>query len=136
MRGVVEVRGRIVPVVHLGALLESGSCPARSGDLVVVVTVDGRRVCLEIDDAELVVRELHALMAPRPFLVSGGAAISTLSACGEPIDTDTLVVYSSLPRSGGSSTRASGRLVGIAMTSSRRRISSSSTSSTPGASRS
>jgi hypothetical protein len=43
--------------VHLGALLESGSCPARAGDLVVVVTVDGRRVCLEIDDAELVVHE-------------------------------------------------------------------------------
>jgi purine-binding chemotaxis protein CheW len=57
VRGVVEVRGRIVPVVHLGALLESGSCPARAGDLVVVVTVDGRRVCLEIDDAELVVHE-------------------------------------------------------------------------------
>jgi purine-binding chemotaxis protein CheW len=57
VRGVVDVRGRMIPVVNLGALLdaEAGSAPA--GDLVVVVRVDGRRVCLEIDDAEVVVRE-------------------------------------------------------------------------------
>ena len=47
----------IVPVVHLGALLDVAECPATVGDLIVVVTVDGRRVCLEIDDAEVVVRE-------------------------------------------------------------------------------
>jgi chemotaxis signal transduction protein len=64
VRGVADVRGRIVPVLHLGALLESGSCPARAGDLVVVVSVGGRRVCLEIDDAELVVRE-PALPVPQ-----------------------------------------------------------------------
>jgi chemotaxis signal transduction protein len=57
MRGVVNVNGRIMAVVHLGALLEAGTCPPASGDLVVVVTVDGLRVCLEIDDAEVVVRE-------------------------------------------------------------------------------
>lgn len=64
VRGVADVGGRIVPVVHLGALLEAGACPERAGDLVVVVTVDGRRVCLEIDDAEVVVRE-PALPVPR-----------------------------------------------------------------------
>jgi len=57
IRGVTTVQGRIVPVVHLGALLESAVCPPVVGDLVVVVTVDGRRVALEIDDAEIVVRE-------------------------------------------------------------------------------
>jgi chemotaxis signal transduction protein len=57
VRGVSDVRGRMMPVVHLGALLQGGACPVPAGDLVVVVTVDGRRVCLEIDDAELVVRE-------------------------------------------------------------------------------
>lgn len=57
VRGVAHVRGRLIPVVHLGALLEAGPCPARGGDLAVVVTVDGKRVCLEIDDAEVVVRE-------------------------------------------------------------------------------
>jgi len=57
VRGVADIHGRITPVVHLGALLEAHACPAAAGDLVVVVTVDGRRVCLEIDDAEIVVRE-------------------------------------------------------------------------------
>lgn len=57
VRGVVEVHGRLVPVVHLGAWLDAGPCPSVAGDLVVVVLVDGRRVCLEIDEAEVVLRE-------------------------------------------------------------------------------
>jgi len=57
VRGVTTVQGRIVPVLHLGALLDLAPCPATIGDLIVVVTVDGRRVGLEIDDAEVVVRE-------------------------------------------------------------------------------
>jgi chemotaxis signal transduction protein len=57
VRGVTTVNGRIVPVLHLGALLDFAACPSAAGDLMVVVTVDGRRVGLEIDDAEVVVRE-------------------------------------------------------------------------------
>jgi len=57
VRGVSHVHGRMMPVVHLGALLHGGACPLPAGDLVVVVVVDGRWVCLEIDDAEVVVRE-------------------------------------------------------------------------------
>jgi chemotaxis signal transduction protein len=57
MRGVVALHGRLVPVIHLGAWLDGGPCPPEAGGLVVVVTVNGRRVCLEIDDAEVVVRE-------------------------------------------------------------------------------
>jgi chemotaxis signal transduction protein len=57
VRGVVALHGRLVPVIHLGALLDAGPCPPTAGDLVVVVSLDGRRVCLEIDDAEVVVRE-------------------------------------------------------------------------------
>jgi hypothetical protein len=47
----------MLPVVHLGALLEAGSCPIASGNLAVVVALEGKRVCLEIDDAEIVVRQ-------------------------------------------------------------------------------
>jgi chemotaxis signal transduction protein len=57
VRGVVAVHGRMVPVVHLGALLEAVACPPTSGSMVVVVALDGRKICLEVDDAELVVRE-------------------------------------------------------------------------------
>lgn len=59
VRGVVTVRGRIVPVVHLGAVLDGGPCPAVPGGTGVIVAVDddGGRVCLEVEDAELVLRE-------------------------------------------------------------------------------
>jgi chemotaxis signal transduction protein len=57
VRGVVALHGRIVPVVHLGALLEAAACPPAGGGLVVVVALDGGRICLEVDDAEIVVRE-------------------------------------------------------------------------------
>jgi chemotaxis signal transduction protein len=57
VRGVATVQGRLIPVLHLGALLDLAECPATVGDLIVVVTVDGRRVGLEIDDAEVIVRE-------------------------------------------------------------------------------
>lgn len=57
VRGVTPVHGRIIPVLHLGALLDLVECPATVGDLVVVVAIDGRRVALEIDDAEVIVHE-------------------------------------------------------------------------------
>jgi chemotaxis signal transduction protein len=57
IRGVAVVQGRLVPVVHLGSLLEEGAVPPPSGDLAVVVLVDDRRMCLAIDDAEVVAHE-------------------------------------------------------------------------------
>jgi chemotaxis signal transduction protein len=57
VRGVAAVQGRLVPVVHLGSLLEAGAVPPHSGNLAVVVLVEGCRMCLVIDDAEVVVHE-------------------------------------------------------------------------------
>jgi chemotaxis signal transduction protein len=57
LRGVAAVHGQMVPVVHLGALLEARPCPPRAGSLAVLIAVEGRRMCLEVDDAEIVVRE-------------------------------------------------------------------------------
>ncbi len=56
VRGVTGVRGSIVPVVDLGALLAGAPCGSTRGDTVVVVQLSGRRVCLEVDDAEEVLR--------------------------------------------------------------------------------
>ncbi len=53
-RGVAMVRGRILPVVHLGALLDGTACPAQRSDIGVLVELAGRRVCLEVDEAESV----------------------------------------------------------------------------------
>jgi len=59
VRGVVTVGARILPVVHLGTVLDGGSCPAEPGGTGVIVTIDddGSRVCLEVEEAELVLRE-------------------------------------------------------------------------------
>ena len=56
VRGVTRVRGRIMPLVHLGALLEGSPCPEERGDAAVVVELSGCRVCLEVEAAESVLR--------------------------------------------------------------------------------
>ena len=57
LRGVAAVQGRMVPVVHLGALLAGVAYPLEAPDLGVLVSVDGRRLCLEVDEAEILVRD-------------------------------------------------------------------------------
>ncbi len=52
VRGIAPVRGRILPVIHLGALLSGTACPAGRGEAGVVVEIDGRRLCLEVEQAE------------------------------------------------------------------------------------
>jgi chemotaxis signal transduction protein len=63
VRGVAAVQGKMVPVIHLGALLEGVACPPELGDIGVLVSVGGRRICLEVDEAELLVRD-RALPVP------------------------------------------------------------------------
>lgn len=57
LRGVTTARGAIVPLVHLGALLEGSRCPERRAETTVLVRLEGRQVCLEVDEAEEVLRE-------------------------------------------------------------------------------
>jgi chemotaxis signal transduction protein len=57
VRGVTTSRGRIVPLVHLAALLGDGAGTASSGGTAVMVRLGGRRMCLEVDEAEEVLRE-------------------------------------------------------------------------------
>ena len=70
VRGVTPLRGRLVPLVHLGALLGQRAAPPERGRAVVVVELGTggergvRRVALEVDDADDVVREA-ALPLPR-----------------------------------------------------------------------
>lgn len=56
-RGLTTVRGRLLPLVHLGALLDGGACPAGVGGAGIVIAVGDRRICLEVEAAEEVVRE-------------------------------------------------------------------------------
>ncbi|HJP56768.1 MAG TPA: chemotaxis protein CheW [Gemmatimonadales bacterium] len=63
MRGVARLRSETMPVLHLGALLAGTRCPAEAGDTGVVVEADGFRLCLEVDEADVVSR---ATVMPLP----------------------------------------------------------------------
>jgi chemotaxis signal transduction protein len=63
VRGVAAVQGKMVPVIHLGALLEGIPCPPEVTGIGVLVSVEGSRFCFEVDDAELLVRD-RALPVP------------------------------------------------------------------------
>jgi chemotaxis signal transduction protein len=64
VRGVVAVHRRMVPLVHLGTLLDGVDCPPTAGNVGVVVIVDGRRVCLEIEEAQILIREPALPVSP------------------------------------------------------------------------
>jgi chemotaxis signal transduction protein len=73
VRGVTSSRGRIVPLVHLASLLDGHPAAASGGGTAVMVRLGGRRVCLEVDDAEGVLRERGLPVPPDgslPFAVA------------------------------------------------------------------
>ncbi len=78
VRGIARIRGRMVPVVHLGALLTGSSPPNECAHTVVVVRCGDRRVAFEVDDADAVVREAPVSVPPEARLpwVSGVASHS------------------------------------------------------------
>lgn len=55
LRGLVQVRGRLLPLVHLEALLDGAPVPEAAGEVAVLVRSGEREVCVEVDDAETVV---------------------------------------------------------------------------------
>jgi chemotaxis signal transduction protein len=57
VRGVARIRGRMLPVVHLGALLGKQPPTERETRTVVVMRCGTRRVAFEVDDADAVIRD-------------------------------------------------------------------------------
>jgi len=63
VRGLTQLRGRLVPLIHLGAFLGGRAAPPELGRTVVLVELrgggarEGRQVAFEVDDADAVVRE-------------------------------------------------------------------------------
>jgi chemotaxis signal transduction protein len=56
VRGVIAIQGRMVPLVHLASLLEELPYPEEMGNTGVLVEVDGKQLCLEVEDAESLLR--------------------------------------------------------------------------------
>ena len=57
VRGLIHVHGRMLPLAHLGSLLDGISCPAQLSTVGVIVALADRRICLELDDAEVLARD-------------------------------------------------------------------------------
>jgi len=64
LRGLTALRGRLVPLIHLGAFLAGRAAPAEVGRTVVLVELRTRQVAFEVDDADAVVRE-NSMPVPR-----------------------------------------------------------------------
>lgn len=74
LRGVMPVRGNLIPVFHLGAALDGGECPETLGDMAVVARVDGTRICLEVDHAvEVALEDVRPL--PDDYAMPGAVGL-------------------------------------------------------------
>lgn len=84
LRGVATVRGRLVPVLSLGALLDVA--PERRGDggTMVLAHHDDQLLCLEVDAAEHVVRG-EALPMPEQRSVPWARAVLEVDGALVPV---------------------------------------------------
>ncbi len=84
LRGLIPVRERLVPVLHLGAALEGASCPDRLGEMAVIATIDERTIGLEVDYASEVTA---AVITPLPedLLVPGAVGVVRLEGVFVPV---------------------------------------------------
>ena len=95
VRGLTPLRGRLVPLVHLGAFLTGTAAPAADANAVrTVVLVElgasGKQVAFEVDDADAVVRE-QPLPVPRGQALPWAAGVAEQEGGLVPIlDLDAL----------------------------------------------
>jgi purine-binding chemotaxis protein CheW len=94
MRGLTPLRGRLVPLVHLGAFLTGGDPPPASGVARTVVLVElgasGKQIAFEVDEADAVVRE-QPLPVPRGQTLPWAAGVAEQEGGLVPIlDLDAL----------------------------------------------
>jgi len=80
IRGLTPLRGRLVPLIHLGAFLTGREAPpdtaARVRTVVLVeLGASGRQVAFEVDDADAVVRE-QPLPVPRGQTLPWAAGVA------------------------------------------------------------
>jgi chemotaxis signal transduction protein len=63
LRGIMAVNGRLVPVLHLASYLAAAGCPEARGAVGVLAGINGRNLCLEVDEADTLM-ETELLSVP------------------------------------------------------------------------
>ncbi|MFZ0266126.1 chemotaxis protein CheW [Caulobacter sp.] len=71
--GVFELRGDVLPVVSLRALLGLAERPVRGDERVVVVLIGGHRLALVVDRVSTILRAVRGAVGPAPSLFNRGA---------------------------------------------------------------
>jgi len=94
MRGLTPLRGRLVPVVHLGALMAEQAAPETRGRTAVLVELGAgegaRAVAFEVDDADDVVREAALPVPPGESLPWASGVARRRGALIPILDLDAL----------------------------------------------
>jgi chemotaxis signal transduction protein len=94
MRGLTPLRGRLVPVVHLGALMAERPAPETRGRTAVLVELGAgegtRAVAFEVDDADDVVREAALPVPPGESLPWASGVARRRGALIPILDVDAL----------------------------------------------
>jgi purine-binding chemotaxis protein CheW len=86
VRGIINLRGKILPVLDLGQRLGVSRAPRdRSGRIVVVEQAADHLLGLLVDDASEVLRITEGAVSPPPELLSGilGAGVRSVARCEE-----------------------------------------------------
>jgi chemotaxis signal transduction protein len=94
VRGLTPLRGHLVPLIHLGALLTGRAAPAVESKrrTIVLVELGTRQVAFEVDDADAVIRE-QPLPVPRGQTLPWASGVAEQEGGGDlvPIlDLDAL----------------------------------------------
>lgn len=77
VRGLTPLRGRLVPLIHLGAFLTGREAPQVAAGVrtIVLVELGKNQVAFEVDDADAVVRE-QPLPVPRGQTLPWAAGVA------------------------------------------------------------
>ncbi len=84
VEGVLNLRGRVIPVVDVRKALASGPPPPRYRPKLLVVLVGRRRVGLLVDGVSEVMRVRRSALQPAPALLAAGKTPHVVGVCGPP----------------------------------------------------
>ena len=90
VRGVTQLRGRLVPLVHLAAFIGQRAAPVQRGSTAVLVTLGSRWVAFEVDDADAVVREATLPVPDSDTLPWAGGVADRAGGLVPILDLDAL----------------------------------------------